>query len=250
MNNSLPSNFKFSWSSFTAYETCPLSFYHHYILGDWGPSNIHALVGCALHELIGHIYSVKNFNPKYAYFRWEYFLNRERNIRWKVRQYGHLTEKDLQSAKFIGFKYIKQFFIKINECGLVREIAFSELELKGSTYRNHPITVRIDGGFQTDQGFMIVDWKSGNVNPKYIHQLVFYSAVYQRQTGTKVDLVAPVYFDHPFVIHPITKQLKEETSKYIDKCYTGIKAGNFEPKKHQYCSDCLVRTKGKCPLWK
>jgi hypothetical protein len=249
LTKSLPDTYKLSWSAFVTYNTCPLSFYYSYILKEKSKTNIFALVGCALHELLSHIYQIQNFNGKYIYAKWPTFLTKEAKTKWKQYQYGHFTDKDLESAKFIGFGYLKKFLTTIEKYDLKKRPLFTELELKDSFYRKHPVVVKIDAGFNLNGLTTICDWKTGKPDSKYLYQLTFYSAIYQKAQNQIVDQIALVYFDHPIQISPVTSELKEKTQEYVSKAFDGIKSGNFPAKKHEYCSDCIVKLNNKCPIW-
>lgn len=245
----LPQHFKFSWSAIIAYFTCPLSFKHQYILKEVFPTNLFALSGCAVHELLKHIYEIKNFNIKYAFKIFANIFYKELKTVYKQEQYSSLSDTEIEKAKQIGFAQLKQFFNLAEKEKLLRPSLFNDLTIVRK-YRGYPCKVRIDTAFKFDNfPITLVDWKGAKESRKYIYQLVFYSAVFEKEKNIKVDAIAPIYFNSPLKIIPLTIELRKEASNFITKITNDIFRGNFEPKKNEYCGTCTLKLTNRCPLW-
>src|SRR3972149_4861248 len=170
---------QFSWSAFELYQQCPFKFYQNYVLGKKEPSNIFALYGCAIHNLLDQLYKKEQFTLRYAYSVWENILLKEYKTEWKQYQYGHIPLKEVMYVKSQGFKQIDDFFELAIEENILKPAIFTEQTIKGN-YGQHKIVAKIDIGINTKYGLTLLDWKTGKPDKKSFIQLVLYAAIYQK----------------------------------------------------------------------
>lgn len=241
--NIISTTLQLSWSLLESYNQCPLKFYKKYILKEKEPTNIFALYGCAFHVLLNNLYENEKFISKYAYAIWNDVLQKEYNLPSKKRQYCNLTQTQVDSIKFLGFQQIKYFFELATTESLLKPALFTEKEIKGS-YRGHKLVCKIDLGLNTKRGRTLIDWKTGEPNPKDFYQLVLYASLAEKKLGKKIEAVALVYIKTKEMCYKeLTEELRQEAGKYVGDIYNSmISDEKFEPKKNKYCKYCFINT--------
>jgi CRISPR/Cas system-associated exonuclease Cas4 (RecB family) len=247
ISNFITDKTQFSWSMMELYNQCPFKFYQSYGLKNKEPANIFGLYGCAFHNLLNDIYYRESFSPNYAYTAWKKVIQKEYELPSKNKQYENILEKDIGWVTGLGFKHIKNFFEIAKTENLLKPAVFTEKEIRGS-YKKHKVVAKIDLGINTKYGLTLLDWKTGEENKKDFYQLGLYAALVEKKLGQKIEAVAPVYVKTGKIYYRIPdKELKKETSEYINKIYQAILSDNeFKAKENTYCKTCYL--KEICPL--
>lgn len=238
-----------SWSMLELYRQCPFKFAKKYLEGLKEPTNIFALYGCAMHDLLDKIYKEERFNSKWAYAVWPQVLQKEYKNPKKQHQYGHLSQTEVEGFKYQGYAHIKNFFELGQQENILKPAIFTEKEIKGK-YREHNIVVKIDLGINTKYGLTLADFKTGKPNKDSVYQCVLYTAVAQKEILEQIKAIALIYLKTKQMYYEeITMELRQRAGRYISETYEKMFSDKkYEPKKNEYCKYCFV--KNQCPLFK
>jgi len=243
-------NLNLSWSAIELYETCPFKFYQKYAKNRIEPSTIFALQGCAIHELLRHIYFTGKFNSRYAYTIWDKVIQKEYELSSKKEQYKEIKQEEVDKIKYLGYRYIKNFFELAIKENLLISTQFVEEFIKGN-YKKHKLIVKIDCSLKLNEyGNTLLDWKTSSENRKDFYQLTLYAALYRKKIGEEIETIAPVYIKNKKIIYKkIDKDLKKETGGYIENIYNKmLNDKEFKSKKNKYCSTCYLKKDNTCSI--
>lgn len=238
---------RLSFSAFEAYAQCPLRFKRLYIDRVKEPSNKYALFGSAFHNLVDKLYETQNFVLNSALELWPDIFNKEA----QKAAYKHIGLKDLVEQSSKGTRDIKTWFKMAERERILHPCIEHEVKLEGN-FKKSVLAAKIDLVLDVKGGLGIIDWKTGNSDPKNLMQLALYAVLYYKKTGRKVDWLIPFYVKTKDVVYqPCDDAIIGEASSYFGDLYRSItEDSEYLPKKGPNCYFCKFSKDGSCPLFK
>lgn len=237
---------RLSFSAFETYAQCPLRFKKLYLERVREPSNKYALFGSAFHSLVEHLYETEDFVLSSALEQWPAIFNKEAS----KSGYDCVSQKDLREQEARGTKDIKTWFKMAEQAGVLHPCIEHEIKLEGN-FKQSVLAARIDLVLNVRGGLGIIDWKTGNSDPKNLMQLALYAVLYYKKTGHKVDWLIPFYIKTKEVVFQACDDaIIKEAGIYFNNIYSALVADTeYLPKKGPICYFCSFSRNGQCPLF-
>lgn len=238
---------RLSFSAFETYAQCPFKFKKLYIEKVREPSNKYALYGSAFHTLIDTLYATQDFICSSALEQWPAIFKKEA----EKSSYDHILQKDLREQETRGIRDIRTWFRMAEQERILHPCLEHEVKLEGN-FKNSVLVARIDLVLNLKGGIGIIDWKTGNSDPKNLMQLALYAVLYYKKTGRKVDWLIPFYLKTKDVVYqPCDDAIIKQASSYFGETYNAMGADKeYLPKKSSMCYFCSFSRNGVCPLFK
>jgi len=233
-----------SFSALSAFTQCPLKFKCKYIWGMQEPPSAAITFGNNIHNTLRYFcedWKRGNFKT----------LDEMLSIYERVwRREGFLDTVQEEEYKQAGREWLKNYY----EIELLHQKEPPIYIEKGFALENFdlPLRGKIDRIDKTKEGWVILDYKTGEEKEEDDKQSALQLAIYALATkaiaGELPNRVAFVYLKTGAIIpKTFTEKDLEEVSESIADSIQQIKKGEFPPKKNYFCTNCPYRP--LCPLW-
>lgn len=261
-------HFSLSATGLNKYLKCPLSFYFENILRVPGARNKYNGFGSAMHlalelffEAMKKANNINELLPKEDLFKfYEDGLNRYRS---------HFTKREHDDYLVYGKENLGLYYDTYGKSWLGANEFHLELKIKDIAHQNVPINGMIDRIMVYNDGVMVYDYKTGNVQKgrkklkpplgeedhggDYWRQIIFYSLLikeYPLKDWKFLKGVMPFleanngdFYQAEIAVGVMEQEI---VSKQIVESYEGIKRFEFQGCKEEDCRWCsFVATQGK-----
>jgi len=235
---------KMSYSKLTT--QCPQKFKYQYIDRIKGEPSLPLILGSAIHSALEQFYDYPSEDRKLKLlqnlFRKEWKYQRTKN-KMMIAQSDEI-EAGKKGLKMLE-NFIKNSFFEIPDPEQREE--FVEVQLTDDI----PFLGRIDRLDKTKDGYMVVDYKSGSLNKKYLdfNQLFTY-AYLMKQQGFDVKKSVFYYLEPDEIVErKVVPAMLEDTKKQLIKrsrdVYEAIEADVFQVMEGPLCPWCDYQD--RCP---
>lgn len=247
---------RISYSSFEAYQSCPLKYKFQEIDKIRTPKSKEAVFGSVIHSVMKFIHTPGILSPTLEQSL-EFFSNS-----WNSSVFENEDEE--RSAFSQGVQMIQEYYQKNNvaSANIVDLESYFQIEI-GEKDNPHIISGRIDRIDKTDEGYEIIDYKTTKKMPSqekvdFDLQLSVYLKAflnrYPRENANLEKLKVSLYFlKHGVKLSSgrTAEQLEKSEETFliaIKEIEEKKQSGNFEPVVSPLCDWCGYQK--LCPMWK
>ena len=240
---------KMSYSKLSTFKLCPLKFKFQYLERKETIPSIALILGSSIHAVLEKVYDHKKEERTLE------FLQKLFTTEWEMRKKKEDLITTQEQEKIIGKRSILMLenFLKsplyLNSEPIQRE-EFAEMKLDNEIC----FVGRIDRVDKLNDCFIVVDYKTGKFNMKYLDftQLFAYGLL-MKNNGIDVKKSVFYYVESNVTIEKeVTPEILKKTNESLlsrsKEVYNSINTGNMKPVEGPLCGWCAF--KNICPAKK